>query len=84
MTIVVIPSSESPNVRLPMFRTMFVQVSINSLPDPGRPSSDLIWLLEIVMAAAVVNPTITGMDTKSTRKPEMGFTRGRMGFKLLF
>lgn len=71
MTMVVTPSSASPSVMLPMLRTMLVQVSINSLPDPGSPSRDLIWLLEMVMAAAVVKPTITGIDTKSTRKPEM-------------
>lgn len=64
------PRIESPNVRLLILRTIFVHVAMNSLPDPGSPSSALIWLLEIVSAAAVVNPTITGIETKSTRKPE--------------
>ena len=71
--IVVIPRTVSLGVKWPMFLTIFVHVSINSFPPlPGRPSRDLIWLLEIVNAAAVVNPTITGMETKSTRKPMDG------------
>lgn len=69
INIVVIPSSESPRAALPIFLKMLAQVSMNSLPLPGSPSSDLTWLLEIVRAAAVVNPTITGIETKSTRKP---------------
>lgn len=66
---VVIPNIESPRVALLIFFMILDHVSINSFPLPGSPRRDLTWLLEIVKAAAVVKPTITGMETKSTRKP---------------
>lgn len=68
-TIVVSPSRESDSFKFCIFSKIFFHDPINSLPLPGNPNSDLIWLLAMVRAAAVVNPTITGIDTKSTRKP---------------
>ena len=35
-----------------------------------RPRRDLTWPLAMVMAAALVNPAITGTEIKSIKNPE--------------
>lgn len=37
---------------------------------PGKPNSDLNWLEAIVIAAADVNPAVTGIEMNSTKNPE--------------
>lgn len=42
---------------------------MNSFEWPGKPSSDLICPLAIVIAAAEVKPAVTGMEINWTRNP---------------
>lgn len=53
------PSTVSHSCVWPMLRITFLHAGINSLVVPFNPNNDLIWLLPIVSAAAVVNPTVT-------------------------
>lgn len=63
------PRERSVNLVSLMCSKMDIHDSKNSFDFPLIPKSPLTWEDAIVIAVAVVNPTVTGTDIKVTKKP---------------
>lgn len=61
------PSNGSHNVVSPICLKTPDHASINVFVDPFKPSNDLIWLLPIVIEAAIVKPITTYYQNKIER-----------------
>lgn len=74
------PSSASHSRVCPTFSNTFAHESTNELDRPALeiPINDLIWLLMIVIAAAVIKPVITGIEINCTTKPKLSSPSSRM------
>lgn len=69
-TMLTTPKTESQTRTSLIFLKTDSKVSRNSLAGPGTPNSDFSWVQAMLRAAAIVNPVITGIEKKSTKKPE--------------